>query len=197
MASSRLPPSDPAPTQGPVLGLLSRALELWLRQQCTGIERLEIQLQGSAGHLVMGRLEGVKLFAKRVEYRQLHFERVELASGPIRVRMGALLRGQSLQLEHPFQVRGRVSFSGQDLSTSLATPAWRGLADGLADQILGLSPLAGVRIQEERLLLIAQGAGAGSPVEVATTVRAMGGSVEIRSDVSGSQVLAALARSAD
>ena len=123
MASSRLPPSDPAPTQGPVLGLLSRALELWLRQQCTGIERLEIQLQGSAGHLVMGRLEGVKLFAKRVVYRQLHFERVELASGPIRVRMGALLRGQSLQLEHPFQVRGRVSFSGQDLSTSLATAA--------------------------------------------------------------------------
>jgi len=166
---------------GPLLGLLSRGLELWLRQQCSSIEGLEIQLEGSAAQLIRGRLEGVRLRARRVVYRNLRFERVELTSGVIRVRVGALLRGQSLKLELPFQVRGSVAFSGPDLGVSLATPSWRSLGDGLAEQILGLSPLAGLRIEEERLVLIAHGSGSGKPLEVPTSVRAVEGNLEVRS----------------
>ena len=166
---------------GPLLGLLSRGLDLWLRQQCSLIEGLEIQLEGSAAQLIRGRLEGVRLRARRVVYQNLRFDRVELASGVIRVRMGALLRGQSLKLEHPFQVRGSVAFSGPDLGVSLATPSWRSLGDGLAEEILGLSPLAGLRIEEERLVLIAHGSGGGRPLEVATSVRAVEGNLEVLS----------------
>ena len=166
---------------GPLLGLLSRGLDLWLRQQCSLIEGLEIQLEGSAAQLMRGRLEGVRLRARRVVYQNLRFDRVELASGVIRVRMGALLRGQSLKLEHPFQVRGSVAFSGPDLGVSLATPSWRSLGDGLAEEILGLSPLAGLRIEEGRLVLIAHGSGGGRPLEVATSVRAVEGNLEVRS----------------
>ena len=166
---------------GPLLGLLSRGLDLWLRQQCSLIEGLEIQLEGSAAQLMRGRLEGVRLRARRVAYQNLRFDRVELASGVIRVRMGALLRGQSLKLEHPFQVRGSVAFSGPDLGVSLATPSWRSLGDGLAEEILGLSPLAGLRIEEERLVLIAHGSGGGRPLEVATSVRAVEGNLEVLS----------------
>jgi hypothetical protein len=166
---------------GPLLGLLSRGLDLWLRQQCSLIEGLEVQLEGSAAHLMRGRLEGVRLRARRVVYQNLRFDRVELASGVIRVRMGALLRGQSLKLEHPFQVRGSVAFSGPDLGVSLATPSWRSLGDGLAEEILGLTPLAGLRIEEERLVLIAHGSGGGRPLEVATSVRAVEGNLEVLS----------------
>ena len=166
---------------GPLLGLLSRGLDLWLRQQCSLIEGLEIQLEGSAAQLMRGRLEGVRLRARRVVYQNLRFDRVELASGVIRVRMGALLRGQSLKLEHPFHVRGSVAFSGPDLGVSLATPSWRSLGDGLAEEILGLSPLAGLRIEEERLVLIAHGSGGGRPLEVATSVRAVEGNLEVLS----------------
>ena len=176
-------PSQPEPSQpsGPLLGLLSRALEVWLRQQCSAIERLEIQLLGSAGQLVLGRLQGVRLEARKVVYRNLRFERVDLASGPIRVRMGALLRGQSLQLEQPFAVQGSVSFSGSDLAASLATPQWRSLGDGLAEALLGFTPLAGLRIEDDRLVLKALGAGSHTPVEVVTHVEAVGGSVEVHS----------------
>jgi len=178
-----LPPSSPErmPAAGPLLGLLSRALELWLRQQCTAIERLEIQLDGSAAQLMRGRLEGARLRARRVEYRNLRFEWVDLGSGAIRLGMGGLLRGQTLHLEQPFLVRGTVAFSGPDLGTSLATPSWRSLGDELADAILGLSPLAGLRIEEERLVLIAHGSGSGTPLEVPTSVQAVDGSLEIRS----------------
>ena len=178
-----LPPTsaEPLTPAGPLLGLLSRGLELWLRQQCSLIEGLEIQLEGAAAQLMRGRLEGVRLRARRVVYQNLRFDRVELASGVIRVRMGALLRGQSLKLEHPFHVRGSVAFSGPDLGVSLATPSWRSLGDGLAEEILGLSPLAGLRIEEGRLVLIAHGSGGGRPLEVATSVRAVEGNLEVRS----------------
>ena len=119
--------------------------------------------------------------SRRVVFRNLRFDRVELGSGAIRVRIGTLLRGQSLQLEEPFQVRGSVAFSGPDLGASLATPSWRSLGDGLAEEILGLSPLAGVRIEEEKLVLIAQGSGSETPLEVPTSVQAADGRIEILS----------------
>jgi hypothetical protein len=174
-------PAEPPPPAGPLLGLLSRGLELWLRQQCEAIERLDIQLQGSAAQLVLGRLEGVRLLARRVVFRKLRFDRVELRSGPIQIRTGGLLRGQSLRLEQPFALQGTVAFTGDDLGRSLATPEWRSLADGLAEDILGLSPLSGLRIQEERLVLSATGAGSPTPVELATDVEAVDGRLELRS----------------
>jgi len=53
--------SDSAETagSGPVLQLLASGLQLWLRQQCEGIESLEIRLEGSALALLRGRLAGV------------------------------------------------------------------------------------------------------------------------------------------
>jgi hypothetical protein len=184
-----LPPTspEPVPSAGPLLGLISRGLELWLRQQCTSIERLEIQLEGSAAQLMRGRLEGVRLRARRVVYRNLRFDRVELGSGALRLRIGALLRGQSLQLDQPFQVRGTVAFSGPDLGASLATPSWRSLGDGLAEEILGLTPLAGLRIEDEQLVLIAHGSGSETPLEVPTRVQAVDGKIEVRSVDGGAQ----------
>ena len=185
---SNLPPTptDPAPKAGgPLLGLLAKGLELWLRQQCDAIDRLEIRLEGSAAQLVRGRLDGVVLEARRVLYRNLRIDRVALRTAPIRVRMGALLLGQSVQLEHSFAVRGTVAFNADDLARSLASPEWRGLGDGLAEDLLGLSPLAGLRIQGDRLILTATGSGSTIPLELATEVVAADGTVELRSVAGG------------
>ena len=184
---SNLPPSsaDQAPKAcGPVLGLLAKGLELWLRQQCDAIDRLEIRLEGSAAQLVRGRLDGVVLEARRVLYRNLRIDRVVLRTAPIRVRIGPLLLGQSFQLEHPFAVRGSVAFNAEDLGLSLASPEWRSLGDGLAEALLGLSPLAGLRIQGDRLILTATGSGL-IPLEIATEVLAADGTVELRSLAGG------------
>ena len=168
-----------------MLGLLAKGLELWLRQQCDAIDRLEIRLEGSAAQLVRGRLDGVVLEARRVLYRNLRIDRVALRTAPIRVRMGALLLGQSVQLEHSFAVRGTVAFNADDLARSLASPEWRGLGDGLAEDLLGLSPLAGLRIQGDRLILTATGSGSTIPLELATEVVAADGTVELRSVAGG------------
>ena len=190
MTSASSPAPDPPADgrhSGPVLGLIARGLELWLRQQCEAIERLEIRLEGSAARLVSGCLDGVVLEARRVIYRNLRIDRVELRSDPIQVRVGALLRGQSLRLDHPFAVRGLVRFNGEDLGRSLATPAWRGLGDGLAEDLLGVTPLGALRIQSDRLILVASGAGTQLPLEVSTEVLAEGGTLVLRSLAGGAE----------
>lgn len=183
-------PADPgeARPSGPLLGLLARGLEIWLRQQCDAIERLEIRLEGSAARLMGGRLEGVVLEARQVVYRNLHIDRVELRSDPIQVRMAGLLRGRSLQLEHPFLVRGLVGFNAEDLGRSLASPAWRRLGDDLAEELLGVTPLAALRIEVDRLILVASGIASEQPLEVAAEVEAVDGTVLLRSVSGGTEV---------
>ncbi|KEF41123.1 MAG: hypothetical protein ER33_13215 [Cyanobium sp. CACIAM 14] len=162
-----------------MLGLLSRGLELWLRQQCDAIERLEIRLEGSGLRLLRGRLDGVRLRARRVTYQAMEIEEVELRCDAIQVRMGSLVRNQAVTLEQPFRIAGLVSFSGDGLSRSLSTPAWRSLGDSLADDLLGLTPLAELRIQEDRLVLRAFANGDREPVEREVQVRAAEGTVEL------------------
>jgi len=190
---SAVPPPDPSAGDtgvsagGPVLRLLARGLELWLRQQCEAIEELQIQLEGSAAQLVRGRLEGVRLQARGVCFQRLRFESVELCSAPMQVRMGALLRRQTFQLEHPFEIRGSVSFSAEGLSRSLTEPPWSELGDALAQQLLGMVPLAGVRLEGETLILRSQGCGQAQPLERPARLLIEQGGLVLQSDVQGGE----------
>lgn len=150
---------------GPVLRLLARGLELWLRQQCEAIAELQIQLEGSAAQLVRGRLQGVRLQAQGVVFQQLRIENVVLRSAPMQVRMGRLLRQQTLQLEHPFEITGSVRFSAEGLSRSLTASPWSALGDALALELLGQSPLAGLRFEGDQLILCSQAGQQGQPLE--------------------------------
>ena len=124
------------PGSGPVLQLLASGLQFWIKQQCDAVDQLELQLHGSALQLLRGRLEGVTLVASGVEFAGLPLERVELRSGPIQLQTGLLLKGQAVTLDHPFAVRGQVLFSGRGLDRGLGDQRWRGLADGLAQELL-------------------------------------------------------------
>ncbi len=168
MAADRPPASA-----GPVMGLLSRGLEVWLRQQCEAIDQLEIQLEGSAAALLQGRLEGAGLEAAGVSYERLLIERVRLRSDPLRVRMGRLLRHRTLELEQPFLIRGRIEFSGEGLSRALRDPRWRELSESLAERLLGGGDLAAVILAADHLVLVpdaaAESAGPGRSARIEAT----------------------------
>ncbi len=166
-------------SDGPVLRLLSGALQLWLRQQCERADSLEIALQGSAWSLLRGRLAGVRVRARGVRYQNLQLELVDLTSGPLRIQMGNLWQRKALELQHAFTIRGLVSFTSAGLNHSLAEPRWRSLADQLAEELLGITPLVGLRLGDNNLVLAAQGVGAAGPVEQATTIEASEGGLEL------------------
>jgi hypothetical protein len=170
----------PTPTGGPLLALVARGLEFWLRQQCDAIEHLDIRMEGSAARLLRGRLEGVHLVARGVVFQQLELEAVELRSEAIRLRMGALLRRQTVELENPFRIQGEVAFTGEGLSRSLASPAWHDFGDDLAEELLGLSPLSGVRIHGDHLVFSSSPPGTDEPLERAARLRPADSGLELQ-----------------
>ena len=173
-------PSSTPETSGPVMQLLASGLQLWVRQQCDAIESLEIRLEGSAMALLRGRLAGVQVMARRVTYQGLQIEQVDLRSEPIQVQMGRVLRGRGLQLDHPFRIRGQVSFTADGLTRSLARPEWRSLGDAIGESLLGITPLTELQVQGNRLVLAAQGVAERGLIELAAEVQAVDGTVEIR-----------------
>lgn len=167
------------PGSGPVLQLLASGLQFWIKQQCDAVDQLELQLHGSALQLLRGRLEGVSLVASGVEFAGLPMERVELRSGAIQLQTGPLFKGQGLKLDHPFAVRGQVLFSGTGLDRGLGNRRWRGLADGLAQDLLEAPTLGELAIADGALVLAS---GGDQPQrKLATRPEAVDGALELAS----------------
>ena len=79
MANPSTPAAEGTPEEGksgPLLSLVARGLELWLRQRCQAVNALEIQLEGSMAELLRGHLQGVRLRARQVVFQNLSLERV-------------------------------------------------------------------------------------------------------------------------
>ncbi|WP_087069221.1 DUF2993 domain-containing protein [Cyanobium sp. NIES-981] len=164
---------------GPALQLLAAALRLWIRQQCEAIDQLELDLDGSALQLLGGHLDGVRLQARRVRYQGLELESVTLRSEPIQVQLGKVLRGQPLQLDEAFRIRGLVRFTPEGLDRSLAQQAWRPLADSLAETLLGIGPLLAVTVRQPWLVLKARIPGSTTVRELDTRLQAELGSIAL------------------
>ena len=182
MTSANSDPSlsaDNAPSSSsrPVMQLLSGGLQRWLRSRLQAVEGLEIQLHGSAFQLLRGRLEGVTVLARRVIYQGLEIEQVNLRSDAITVQMGNLLKGQPVQLEQRFKIRGTLSFSPEALTRTLAGPRWRPLGDALAEQVLGVVPLKQLVIRQDALELSADVVPSGTTVTMETLVNAANGTM--------------------
>ena len=137
----------------PLMTLLAGALKLWVRSRCDRLGSLDLTLHGSAFTLMRGRLEGVTLKARDVGFKGLPLQHVQLRSGPITVDVNVLSPGQRLALQHPFQVEGDVSISGGALNDALLAEPWRWLGDWLAEQLMGLTTLGALNIQNDRMEL--------------------------------------------
>jgi hypothetical protein len=152
-------------SSGPVLQLLASGLQRWIRNQCDSVEELNLALQGSALELLRGRLQGVSLEARRVSFQQLPLMRAELQSGELKTLFRPGQPNQPLQLKDSFAIEGEVVLNGNDLNKALASDRWRWLADLLGEQLMGLTPLRSLMIDNDRLMLTADVITGKDPVQ--------------------------------
>lgn len=160
--------------------LLSGALSLWIRSHCDSIAELQLQLHGSALAVLRGRLEGATLRARDVHFQGLQLHHVDVRSSLIVVDLKLLRSGQIIDLQHPFQVSGEATFNSRDLDAALLSSTWRWLGDWLAEQLMGLAPLAGVRIDNDVIELQAAVAAQSQPLRQRFLLEADQGSVRFR-----------------
>ena len=164
---------------GPLLQLLSNGLQIWIRSQCDEVGELQLNLQGSALQLLRGKLEGVSLTARKVSFQKLPLLRAELKTSALRAHINPSQPGQPIQLSHPFHIDGEVVLNGSDLNRALATDRWRWLGDLLSEQLMGLTPLQSLSINDDRLELQAAVIATQDPVCAQFGVQAAKGTLQI------------------
>ena len=169
----------PQTSSGPVLQILASGLQRWIRSQCDSVDELNLALQGSAIELLRGRLKGVSLEARRVSFDQLPLMRVELQSGALKTVFRPGQPNQPVQLKDPFSIEGEVVLGGTDLNKALATDRWRWLADLLAEQLMGLTPLRSLAIDNDRLVLTADVITGKDPVQRSFSLSADRGTIRL------------------
>lgn len=138
---------------GPALGVISQAIKLWLKSICSQLQHLDLKLQGSLWRLLQGHLAGATVRARGVVFQDLALEQVELSSEPIDLDVGALLKGQPLQLRQSFSVKGWVQFSESGLTGCLQSSALAEFRAELSDVLLSGQPLQHLEIQADKVLL--------------------------------------------
>jgi len=168
-----------ATSSGPLLQLLSNGLQLWIRSQCDDVGELKLTLQGSALQLLRGKLDGVSLTARKVSFQKLPLLRAELKTGALRAHINPSHPGQPIQLSHPFNIDGEVVLSGTDLNRAFASERWRWLGDLLSEQLMGLTPLRALSIDDDLLELQAAVIATQDPVRARFGLQASEGTIEI------------------
>jgi len=137
----------------PLLSLISTGLKLWVCSRCDSVGSLDLSLQGSSLGLLRGHLQGARLEAREVCFQGLPLQHAVLSSGPIQVDLQLLQPGRMLALHHPFRLAGDVTITGRGLNDALLSESWRWLGDWLSEQLMGLTPLGGLRIDNDVLEL--------------------------------------------
>lgn len=177
-------------SSGPVLQLLASGLQRWIRSQCDSVEDLNLSLQGSAFALLKGRLKGVTLQARRVQFQQLPLNRADLQSGELKASLRPGQPNQPVQLEEPFLVSGEVVLSGTELNQALATDRWRWLGDLLSERLMGLTPLRSLAIDNDILKLTADVITGKDPVRRRFRLKAEQGTIRVdHCDAEGSMLI--------
>ena len=166
-------------SSGPVLQLLASGLQRWIRSQCDSVEDLNLSLQGSAFALLKGHLKGVTLQAKHVQFQQLPLVRAELQSGELKASLRPGQPTQPVQFEEPFLVSGEVVLSGVELNQALASDRWRWLGDLLSEQLMGLTPLRSLTIDNDILKLTADVITGKDPVRRSFRLYAEQGTIRV------------------
>ena len=161
----------------PLLRLISSGLRLWIASRCDQVGELDLTLRGSSLALLQGRLEGADLKARQVRFDGLPLQFAELSSGPIQLDLSLLKPGRMLALRDPFQVKGTVTLPGAELNVSLGSERWRDLADWMAEQLLGVTPLGALRIDNTVLELRAQVSAQTDPIRRRFRLQAEAGTV--------------------
>ena len=172
--------SEATNDSGPILQLLANGLSLWIRRQCDEVGDLNLKLNGSALQLLRGKLKGVELEGRLVTFQGLPIHQAEVSSGPLNLNLKPQAPSQILQLQDAFALQGNVTMRGVDLNRALLTDRWRWLGDWLAEQLMGLTTLGHLEIDNETLILTAPVINSSEMVRKCFHLDAAGGTIRIR-----------------
>ena len=124
-----------------MLELVRYGLQLWLRDQCDALDHLHLELNGTAGELLQGRLKAAHLHAQGIVWGAYRLSQAIVTCQDLQLDMSYLWTGQSsTPLSSPLLVKLELWCSAADLQYMLLGKGSAAMGVGLLDHFLGLSP---------------------------------------------------------
>ncbi len=137
----------------PILKIIEKGLQLWLRSKCEAVNDISLELNGSTTELLRGRLESIKVIAEEIIFNRLPIENIKLESKDLNIRFNIFNSNERLVLKESFEVKGTVSFRGSELNKILLNGPWSWLGDWLAKELMDSIKLNEFKLEDESLLL--------------------------------------------
>lgn len=133
-----------------IFGAISPLLKLWLSSQVEGVEDLQFEVSSSNRELLQGIIPQGIVSGKNISYQGLGIESIHLVADNIYLNIPQMLRGESLRLLQPINVKIKARIDRERLHSSLNSP--------LLEEALGYKlelPLADLEIRAIILKLLA------------------------------------------
>ncbi|MBK1986663.1 DUF2993 domain-containing protein [Sphaerospermopsis aphanizomenoides BCCUSP55] len=119
---------------------LTTAIKLWLRTQLTQVSQIEVEIGASDHQLLSGCIPSVFILATDAVYRGVHVTSIQMKAENIRVNIGGVLKGKSLQLLEIVPVVAELMVEEQHLNNSLTSEL---LSTAINDILVKLLPEQG------------------------------------------------------
>ncbi|NMG09260.1 DUF2993 domain-containing protein [Brasilonema sp. UFV-L1] len=122
---------------GIITNVLTAALKLWLKTQVSQVSQLDVEIRASDRQILSGCIPWISVFGTHPVYQGLHITQIQLVAENIRINIGAVLKGQPLQLLEKVPVVGELIQSEEDLNSSISSAL---LSTALHDVLVELLP---------------------------------------------------------
>ena len=135
----------------PLISLISRSLELWVKSKCQSIERINIEINSSIGELLKGNISEVRVSASRIKLQNIPINHAELTTDSIKFKLNPISTKKKFNLKRDFFIMGEVSFSEEDLNTLINSSNWQWLNDLISDKLLAAEKINELRLSPRKI----------------------------------------------
>ena len=146
---------DKIKPNNPLFNALSIALEIWIKSKCESIDNLQIRIYGSTMGIFKGRLSKVELKAKKVNFKNINLNHINLSSGPIQVNIN--LKGIHKELiSKGFYLKGEVFLDEKDLNSLIQDKSWNWIKGWFSEKILYNKKPNYISIEKDQFKMISE-----------------------------------------
>ncbi len=123
-------------TKKPLLRFIEAGLKLWVKSQCKSIEKLDLKLEGATLRILRGEIDSVKISAKKINFRNIFIEEIDVVSGPITIALNFSIYNPSILLKDSFIINSKLSLQEIDLNNTINSSEWNWMNNWFAENLL-------------------------------------------------------------
>ena len=137
--------------RGILAKLIEKGIEIYLRKECENISELNINIFATSLQIVKGQINNIIILAKKVEYKRLLFDEIELEAN--KVNINYQININQIKFNNDFKITFKISLSDYSLNQILLSKHWSWLGESIAKAMLNLSKFKEIKIENDQIYI--------------------------------------------